>query len=320
MRNRDLGRNVLGALAVAFATMCVAEANRVRLDGVAAFVNDEVITISEVVRLSRELQAGLAEAVPDVDALNELYVKALDVAVGRRLILKAYGDQKRIVIPDTMVQERVDTIVNTAFHGDRAALVTALAQDGLTYDAWQAQIRDNIVIGAMRNVEVDSKVRISPVAVRERYTAHPEAFKHVGRARLHMLVLPADQQTKAARLAAELRAGADFEALAREHSTGARAAAGGDRGWMELDMLRDELAAVARSVPVGEVSAPSAVGDELYILRVDEREGGGMPPFEEVQPQIEATLRREAAQDLYGAWIDALRRDAFVKVVEAKPF
>lgn len=311
---------MLGAAALAIAAARGADADRIRLDGVAAFVNDETLMISDVVRLSRELQAGLAASSPDKEALNALYAKALDAAIGRRLILKAYADQKRVSIPDAMVQERVDTILNTAFGGDRMALMSALAKDGLTFDTWQQQIRDNIVIGAMRNIEIESKVRVSPVDVHARYAAQPEAFTQVGKARLHMLVLPADQRAQAERLVTELRGGADFAAAARAHSKGAHAAAGGDRGWMQFDMLREELAAAARTAPLGVVSDPIAVGDDLYILRVDEREVGGAQPFDVVQPQIEAMLRREIAERMYATWIDALRRDAYVKVVEAGPF
>ncbi len=297
-----------------------AEAKRIRLDGVAAFVNDDVITISEVVRLSRELQAGLAKAAPDTAALNAAYAEALETAIGRRLVLKAYAGQKKIAVPDAMVQERVDTIINTSFHGDRAALIEALTQDGIGFDAWRDQIRDNIIVGAMRNVEIDSKIRVSPVAVREHYDAHREDYVQVGKVRLRMLVLPSGEREKADRLAAELRDGADFATLAREHSTGPRAADGGDRGWMALDMLREELAATARTLPTGKTSDPVLVGSDLYILRVDERAEGHAQTFDDVQSAISGELRMRAAARMYQAWIAALRRDAFVRIVEDEPF
>jgi len=292
---------------------------RVQLDAVAAYVNDQAITVSDVVRATPGLQRRLGMTA-DSDILNAAFRDALDAVVGERLVVAAYKTQKRIQIPDVMVQQRIDSIVRDVFDGDRTALLEALAEEGMHYEQWTKQIREQVIIRSMQNYQVAGRIRVSPVSVRQRYEARRAEFQTPGNAELAMIVLPADQAELADALTRRILDGADFAALAREHSVGPRADQGGARGRMELDMLRDELADAVRAVGTDGLTAPVLAGDHVYVIRVADYQPGGAMPFEEVAPRIEEELRVEKEQQLYQAWLDILRRDAYVRIVESAPF
>lgn len=295
-------------------------AARMQLDAVAAYVNDDIVTVSDVVGSSPELQRVLAGSERATGDLNDAFAEALDRLIGEHLVLDAYTDQKDVQVPEAMIRERIDAVVERVFDGDRMALLEALARDGVALDDWEAQMRDNVVIQAMRSVKVGRQVRISPVAVRERYEERLEAYARPARARLWMLVLPAEREDLASNLAAKLADGADFATLARAHSIGLRAEDGGDRGWIELNMLRQELADAVRALHGGGTSDVIRAGARLYLLAVEDYAPATAVPFGEVQPEIEAELRAEEEARLYHAWIAELRRDAYVRLLETTPF
>lgn len=85
-------------------------------------------------------------------------------------------------------------------------------------------------------------------------------------------------------------------------------------------MLREDLAKVAFSVPVGKASDVVDIGKQFCILKVEDRVDADIVPFEQVQPRIERELRRVESRKLYDAWIARLRKDAYVKIVDESPF
>ncbi len=292
---------------------------RVQLDAVAAYVNDEAITVSDVVRATPDLQRRLGLTM-DSEILNAAFREALDALVGERLVVVAYEAQKRIQIPDSMVRQRIDSIVRDVFRGDRTALLEALAEEGMHYEQWTRQIREQVIVRSMQSHMISGSVRVSPVSVRQRYQEHRDTYSTPGSAELAMIVLSAEQAELAQDLYGQLRGGADFAALAREHSVGPRADVGGARGRMELDMLRDELAAAVRVNAADGVTAPVQAGEHVYLIHVADYTPGGAVPFEDVAARIEEALRVEKEQQLYQTWLAILHRDAYVHIVEPAPF
>src|SRR5690606_39463539 len=93
---------------------------------------------------------------------------------------------------------------------------------------------------------------------------------------------------KAAQLATQARGGADFAALAREHSddTGSKAG-GGDLGWVLQDgtmvkPFEDALFALQ----AGEVSEPVKTQFGWHVLQLRELREGRQVPFEDVREQL----------------------------------
>lgn len=300
----------------------------VQIDGVAAYVNTHVITISDVLKASRELQERFSKKALDTEA-NALYQDALNEVISRKLIVDDYENQKEIQIPEVIVDERVDEIVQDMFKGNRADLLEALSRDGLTEDAWRLQIREQIIISAMRNLRIDSKVAVSPVAVRDMYAQNLNDYTTSPKVKLRMIVIAkgegaaaqAAQQKKLDAVLKGMRETADaFGALAQQYSEDSHADEGGVRGWMERDMLRSDLAEVAFSVPVGECSDPVDIGKQHCILKIDDRVEAETMPFKEAQPRIKARLRMEQSRERFESWISRLRENAYVNIVEKAPF
>ena len=108
-------------------------------------------------------------------------------------------------------------------------------------------------------------------------------------------------------------AGKPFAEVAKQSSQGVTASDGGKRDWVSPDALNSEpLNKALFEQPVGDLS-PRIIEDEncFYIVRVLERHGKKMIPFEEAQTEIRKKLTEEQEEEN--------RKKAFEKVFkEAK--
>ncbi len=302
--------------------------SQMRIDGVSAYVNNHIITVSDVVKTSRELQELMDSSGGSKSEFDRTYKDALDRVIEKKLIVDAYEEQKEIKVPDTMISERVDSVLEEMFNGDRQKLIEALALDGMSEQDWRENTREQIIVSAMRNLRVDSKVSVSPLDVRETYDKNIEQYQRSPKVKLRMIVIAkgvdpnekAQQREKLAAVFADLEKGESFAEVAKKYSEDSRAEEGGDRGWLERDMLREDLADKAFEIEAGKISEPIDIGKQFCILQIEDRVAADTISFDDAQPKIEYALRMDAAKALYEDWVSHLRRKAFIKIVDEAPF
>jgi len=304
-------------------------AETVRLDGVAAVVNEHMITIGDALTALQPIRAALAPMHTGKELeekVKEAYVGIVDSLVERHLILDSF-EERELQLPEWIVEQRIDEITAEMFGGDRGRLLEALAEDGVTLEEWREEVRDHLAVMLLRKSTVEDSVRIPTGAMRQAYEEDRERYSKPAEAKLRMIVLSASSQKgdaspsgRAERIAKELADGAKFADLARSESDGARAARGGDWGWVNPTHLRKELATSVTELVPGQVSRAVNLDGDLYILAVEEKRGGGAGSFLEVRAEIEREFRDREAGRLYAAWIDRLKTRAFVKIYDVDLF
>ncbi len=292
------------------------------LDGVAAEVGAERITIAETMTAARDLAALMKIPAGEQTArLRELYAKALDELVARRLILQAYRDSEQKLQP-WMVERRVETIIEEHFGGDRSRLQAQLAKENLTFEHWRQRMEDEMVLAAMRHQHVDGQVSVAPAEVRAFHATNSAAFALPGPVRVGMILLtprqgeePAAFADRARALHASLLAGADFEALARAESAESHAGNGGDWGYVKPEeVFKEEIVAALEALPPGGISAPIISDGGCYIVRKIAERPDLRLPLEEAWPAIEARLRRVQSEQRFRDWIGSLKRRTHVQI------
>lgn len=103
---------------------------------------------------------------------------------------------------------------------------------------------------------------------------------------------------KAESLLAELRQGADFEAMAKAHSEDpGNADNGGDLGWVSRGMLDPAFEQASFALQIGDL-APEPVKSDFgyHLIRLDDRESGSVKPLSEVRDVIRADIEAERSQ------------------------
>jgi len=291
-------------------------------DGVKAVVNDRAITFAEVEDYTRPAVESLRRQYagqPDLfqQKLNETLNDSLDQLVERQIILHSF-DTEGYKLPDSVIDGLVQDRIRERF-GDRVTLMKTLQAQGLTLEQFRKQVREQYIESALRNQNVQREIIISPYKVQTYYEANADKFKLDEQVKLRMIVLTKSSadDTNTIKLAREIQAkikeGATFTEMAGVYSQGSQQHQGGDWGWVERSVLRKDLADVAFTLPIGQVSEPIDAGDTIYLMQVEEKKAAAAKPLASVREEIEKTLRTQQQAKLQKQWIDGLKKKTFIR-------
>lgn len=325
MRYLTFHNSLLMGVLTALVGVTGAISQPIPVDGFAAVVNDQIITVGEVHVYVAPVEQQLRLSYKGEELREELknaYQKALENLVERALILEELKE-KQAQVPEAVVEDHIRDMLKERFNDNRSELLKALASERLSLDEWKDQIRERLAITMARQMEISSKIQISPTQVRENYNRlKEEVFTEEAKTQLSMIVLhqgstddeKAAKREEAERVRQRILDGEAFNTVARAVSEGSRASRGGDWDWMNPSDLRKELQTAVKELDPGEVSPVIEAGDEFYLLKVEGRKNAQVTPFDDVRQDIERRLRAEEEERLYKAWIARLRDTYYVKI------
>ena len=299
-----------------------AKSKAMLLDGVAAYVNSEMITIAEVMNeVRRSPWAGTAAA-RNEKRLHEMYDATLNALIDRKLILTS-AKKAEMSLQGWAVENRVREIVANNFGGDQVKLHQLLADRKITFEEWKNNLNEDLLITAMRYKNVESRVNPTPKEIRTEYEANKGRYQTERAVAVSMIILdPPDEggQTvdeRARQIEDKLREGVSFASLARLYSKDVKAAEGGSWGKVNPeDVFRKEICNMLNRLNPGETSPVIVLDDYGYIVRKEEQQDSRALTFAEAAQYVEGNLKMKKSEDLYKAWMKRLRDDSYVKIFE----
>jgi parvulin-like peptidyl-prolyl isomerase len=303
------------------------------VDGLAAIVNNDVITISQVRELVGARERSLRDLYSGAELekqVSEVRRSAIQDLVDRQLIIQEFRrlQEKGANIPDYVIDDRVQSIIREEFGGDRSAFVRTLQAQGFTLTKFKEIEKEKIIVQAMRQSKVNESFVISPTQIQNYYNKNKKNFAIPEQVRLRMIVLRdsgadsdvpgmgASKQQIAEEIRAKLVGGADFASMAEMYSDDENTRdAGGDWGWIERGTLNEDLSKVAFSLAAGQVSPVVQLGNSFYILKVDSRKNASVKPITEVRDEIEKNIIQQERNRAVKHWLETLRRKSFIKIL-----
>ncbi len=314
-----------GAILLPLSPLCFAaygESAQV-IDGIAAVVNGDIITYSQVrsLVLPREkvlhAQFSGEELVQKVKEAREAALKDL---IDRQLIIQAFK-KENFQIPDHYVDTRVHEIIQDNFGGDRNTFIKTLEAQNYSLSEFKKMEMERIMVQAMRSKNVKKQDIASPAKIEQYYKEHREEFTAKEQVKLRLIMIPAhgadgntsSQKTMAQEILAKLAGGAEFDRMAQIYSEDSSRELGGDWGWIERKTLAPVLEKIAFNLPVGKVSNIIEYNDNFYLLKVEDKHGGNTRTLAECHDEIEKKLLQLEAQDLQEKWLASLRSKAYIR-------
>ena len=293
------------------------------VDGIAAVVNGDVITYSEVRALSSPREKLLRSQYGGdelVNKIKETRQAALQDLIDRQLIIQAFKKDS-YQVPDHYVEERLHEIIQESFGGDRNTFIKTLEAQNYTLGEFKKLETERMIVQAMRSKNVKRNMIVSPTKVEEYYKAHRDEFTSKEQVKLRMIMIPshADSGNSAAQkgmveeILGKLASGADFAGTAQIYSEDSTRDLGGDWGWIERKTLAAPLESVAFKVPVGRISNVIDYAGNYYILKIEDKHGGVTRSLAEVRSEIEKKLIQLEAQSLQERWLASLRSKAYIR-------
>jgi peptidyl-prolyl cis-trans isomerase SurA len=291
------------------------------IDGIAAVVNEDVITTLE---LEKEYQLMLKEqerlpASEKTDlkgaALNRLIDKRLIDQKARDLDIKVLDDEVKLAIEDVKKQNNLT----------QEALVQALAGQGLTFEQYRSQLREQLERLRLMSQEVRSKIQVGDQEVQDYYNANLQRFGAVEQFRARHIFFKVDPKGGATELARvegiaagvlkEAKAGKDFIELARQYSNDPAAAKdGGDLGTFKRADMLPEIGDTVAAMKPGQVSDLVLSKAGLHIIKLEEKALGKARPLGEVKAEIEEILFKKKADERFAQWVKDLRASVPIEI------
>lgn len=171
-----------------------------------------------------------------------------------------------------------------------------------------------LVVGAYLEHAADGKV--TDQALRERYRIFTESLRGEEEIRVRHILL--ETRNQAVSVIKKLAAGADFETLARQESTGPSKARGGDLGYVRREAMVTKFADAAFGLEVGQVtSTPIETRFGWHVIKLEDRRAAAITPFDQMRPQLNRQIRARVADEI----VRKLRRNARIMEfnIDGKP-
>jgi hypothetical protein len=307
-------------------------------DGIAAVVNDKVITylqINEQVSETEKLLRQNLQGEELFDRLKEAKLNVLKALIDRELIIQ---DFKKLggTIPDTFVNARIDDEIRERYGGDRVVFIKTLYERGETMAKFRDEIQDNAIVQYMRAKNVSQTVLVSPYQIEQYYENNLRLFQQDEQIKISTIVLRKSQfpstrigpdgkevsydpqEEIAKEILYKLDTGADFGDLAKSYSEGSNKDDGGALGWVTARgklAIRADLWPYIQNLQPGQHTDVIATSDGFYyIVQVEDRAKAKISPLEDVRKQIEDTIVSQQSQLRQQQWLDGLRAKAYIKM------
>ena len=259
------------------------------IDRIAAVVNQDVVLASEVLDRYQSVVNRLAadgREMPPRDAIMEQILERLIV---ENIQMQEAARRGIEVDDETLTAAVTEFAAQSGMTID--AFIETLDAEGVSYRAFRDQVRQQITIERVQRDAVNRRVYILPQDIDE-VLASPFFAEHISdEYRLgHILLLVESGAGAAAAqavtdqaeaLVADIRGGADFGALAVEHSAASTALEGGDLGWRKASRIPSLFAEAVADMAIGDVRGPIRNASGLHIIKLLDQRGASQQVADE---------------------------------------
>lgn len=292
------------------------------VEEIVARVDDQVIDTSDYARAKKELDQEAKRGDWSAADLARQKKNLLRNLIDKQLLL-AKGKQLGISGEDELIH-RLDEIRKQNQLKSMQALQQAVEAQGLSWQDFKEQIRQQIIQSRVIQQEVTPNIRINPGEVRAYYEQHKSEYKHPEQVRLSEILIPTPNPDDAAQVAQakqkidaiykQLKGGADFAKLAKKDSKGPKASDGGDLGWFEKGQLAPVLEKDTFSLKAGQFTEPIQTRQGWIILTATKHENAGVAPLNQVQNQIMEKIGMSKMPAALRQYLSKLRNEAYIDI------
>lgn len=278
---------VIGVLAVAAVISIV-----VYYAGAAAIVNGQRISRSEFYRAT----------------LDRAGAQVLDELITNRLIDQE-AVKNHVKIDPAAIDQRLQEYKNSAAGGDESTWQAILAQ----YDMTEQSLRDSIRRDLIAEQIIGKDITLSDDDIKAYYEQNKSQYAEAEQVRASHILVNTKEEADA--ILAQLKAGGDFAAIAKEKSLDTQTKdKGGDLGYFGRGEMDPEFEKVAFSLPAGQLSDPVKTSYGYHIIKVIDHKEARQYTLDEVKDRVRQDLLNSRISERYPDWVAGLKAKA--KIVQ----
>lgn len=298
-----------------FGTGPAVSAEKEIVDRIAAVVNNDIITLSQLKNATRPYREQVAvSGRPEAEKkqlLATLEREILHQMIGRALT-RQEAARHQIRVSDEEVQASIDNFKQQN-NLDQEGLEKGLEDEGVTLEEYRERVRGDILQSMLINRVIRSRVIVTQADIEAYYTAHPERFK--GERKYHLRNIFVGTEQESHNILSRLEQGLSFSEAARQFSKASNAKEGGDLGVFDIDTFSDAIRDAVMPLDKGQYSQTIPTGQGFQILYVEDVLESGGKSLEQARDEIQEILFREQAEEKFSQWIESLKNNAHIKVM-----
>jgi peptidyl-prolyl cis-trans isomerase SurA len=272
---------VVGLLPQAHAASPANRSDGNEIDRILVVVNNDVITegefTSQVNTIKRQLRLARRPVPPDAalrkQVLEKMIMDRIQLQYAERTGIKATAEDVDRALGQIAANNKLTV----------AQLRQALAHDGIKYEDFRSNIRNQLTIRKLINRDINERVKVSESEVdnfilNAKKNGNVEAEYNVSRIFIGIPEKATADVIAAAKKRAEdllkkLHDGMDFERAAIEYSQGQEALQGGHLGWKKPGQLPDLFVQALKTMKPGQISGVLRSPNGFHILRLNQVRG-----------------------------------------------
>ncbi len=266
---------------MALMTFNSAEAREV--EGIAAIVNDEVISKFDVdQRVNLFLVTSGIERTPqNIDGLRRQVLRTL---IQEKLQLQEARDSEIEISRAEINAAMQDMASGTNRSLDEVEKF--LKENNVHIRTMEDQIEAELAWNRFVRGRFGGQVSIGELEIDETLE-RAEAAMNQDRVNISEILLLANNQldgqrliSEAAQIVQQLRAGINFGAVARQFSAASSSASGGNLGWIPVNQLDENIVPIIENMAAGDISDPIETSAGIYIVQLNSKQqSGGIDPM-----------------------------------------
>ena len=256
----------------------------VKLDGIVAVVDEDVVLASELLERINLVRESMIQ--------NKVPMPERDVFVGQvldRLIIENIqlqeANNRGVVIDDQTLSIAVQQFAES--NGQTVEeFVVGLETQGTSYRKFREDIRLEMTLSRLQRGMINQRISISDQDISGLLNSpfYKDFFSDeysLGHIRLDLTDNPSETDKErligeADNIVEQLRDGEDFGKIAAAKSSSSTALDGGSLGWRRAGEIPSLFAEIALEMEIGDISDPIVSGSAVHIIKLIERRGAGM--------------------------------------------
>jgi parvulin-like peptidyl-prolyl isomerase len=296
------------------------------LEAIVLRVGDRIVTRTQYLKRLHDGYADIEQTGPaaQVEAKKQEFRINLPNEMISELLVKDRADRLGLTVSDAEVKEAVNRLKAQYGISTDAQFDDSLRKSNMTRADMEARLRDTLITNKVFSRELRNRDDLTDKELRERYDREKESFRLPERAHLREIIIAkpeeaskvAAAQARADEIAAQARLTADFAKLASSIPESPTKDKGGDLGDVARGELLPDLDKAVFNSQAGTILGPIATKNGWHIIKVESRLPTEVPAFESVKEKLRKDAGDDAFQRDYKAYIDRLRKDAFIQINE----
>lgn len=309
-------RVILFVILIVFLLPAFSNADEKVVDGIAAVVNGEIITMydlnQEMAPIIKQFK-GRAISAAEEEQIRTVRKQLLDRMINE-FILDQEAERLGVSVSDDDVKAELDSIMQGS-NISKDELEKKLKLQKTTLKEFKDKIKSNIRKHRLLNYKVKNKVVVTEEEMARYWNSTQSSPSAAMPKKMHLKLILFPRGVDASAIKAEISSGKiTFEDAADKYTQGPGSGQGGDLGELELKDLAETWQDVLEGLKPGQMSKIFDVQGMDAVLKLDSYTVEKKASFEDMKDKIYDKLYGEKQDAVFADYIKKLREKAVIEI------